>query len=173
MNVEPGRDLSVGMASFPAVRQQQPVPERIRTLSTMTDSDYVDLFTMSGGQTNSSPDQWARVLFEDVAGRAGQFIWRALLGLRLTASPDRVAGWRIAGRGDDWIRLEACSWHLTGHLVVQADDERVSLATFIRYDRPVASRIWPPLARWHRKLAPDLLRDAHRRISPRSTRTDE
>ncbi|MGW7364871.1 hypothetical protein ACWGI8_15925 [Streptomyces sp. NPDC054841] len=170
MNVEPVRDSRVGTASVPAVRQQQPVPERIRALSTMTDPGYVDLFTMAGGLPGRSPEQWARVLFEDGAGRAGQFIWRVLLGLRLTASPDRVAGWRIADRGDDWIRLEARSWFLTGHLVVQADDEQVSLATFVRYDRPVASRIWPPLAKKHRQFAPDLLRDAHRAHQPSPNR---
>ncbi|WP_251022867.1 hypothetical protein [Streptomyces sp. ISL-10] len=173
MNVEPetGRGVHrVGskeaVASVPAVRRQQPVPEQIRALSTMTDPSYVDVFTMTGGVPGRSPEQWARIMFEDVAGRAGQFIWRALLGLRLTASPHRVAGWQVADRGDDWIRLEARSWFMTGHLVVRADDEHVSLATFVRYDRPVASHIWLPLAKKHRQLAPDLLRDAHRPQQP-------
>ncbi|WP_412074928.1 hypothetical protein ACLF6K_02125 [Streptomyces xanthophaeus] len=167
MNVEPGtgsgtpRGGAQEAAEPPAVRRQEPVPEQIRALSTMTDPSYVDLFTMSGGVPGRSPEQWARVLFDDVAGRGGQFVWRIPLGLRLTAAPDRVAGWRIADRGDDWIRLEARSWFLTGHLVVQADDEHVSLATFIRYDRPVASRIWLPLSKKHRQLAPALLRDAY------------
>ena len=76
-------------------------------------------------------------MFTDVGGRGAQFIWRVLLGMRLRAAPDRVAGWQIADRGEDWIRIEATSWFLTGHLVVQADDEHVSLATFIRYDRPL------------------------------------
>lgn len=177
MNVEPGTGRGVRpgdskemAASVPAVSRQQPVPEQIRALSTMTDPSYVDVFTMTGGVPGRSPEQWARVLFEDVAGRAGQFIWRILLGLRLTASPHRVAGWQIADRGDDWIRLEARSWFLTGHLVVRADDAHVSLATFIHYDRPVASRIWPPLAKKHRQVAPDLLRDAHRVQQPRPSR---
>jgi hypothetical protein len=145
------------------IRQQEPIPEPVLALSSITDPNYADLFTMTGQVPRRSPEHWARVMFEDVAGRAGQFIWRVLLGLRLTASPDRVAGWEIAGRGDDWIRLEARSWFLAGNLVVQADTEHVSLATFIRYDRPVASRIWRPLSRRHRQLAPDLLRDAQRR----------
>ncbi|MFK0259000.1 hypothetical protein [Streptomyces sp. NPDC090445] len=154
---------------MPHVHRQQPVPEEIRALSTMADPGYVDVFTLVGGVPGRSPEQWAKALFEDAAGRAGQFVWRVLLGLRLRASAHRVAGWEVAGRGADWIRLEARSWFLTGHLVVQADDEHVSLATFIRYDRPVASLIWPPLARKHRQLAPDLLRDAHRtRQSPPS-----
>ncbi|MFD5424681.1 hypothetical protein [Streptomyces sp. NPDC127084] len=178
MAAKPGHDSKTGTASVPAVRQQQPIPQRIRALSTLTDSDYADLFHLAGGQAGTSPEQWARVMFEDVAGLGGQFVWRALLRLRLRASPDRVAGWRIAARGHDWIRLEAQSWFLTGDLVVQADDEHVSLATFIRYDRRLASRIWPPLARIHRRLAPDLLTDAYRLISrartdgPGAARTD-
>ncbi|MFI1937939.1 hypothetical protein ACH44C_12255 [Streptomyces purpureus] len=132
----------------------------------MTDPGYVDLFTLAGGVPGRSPEQWARILFEDVAGLGGQFIWRGLLGLRLTASPERVAGWKIADRGDDWIRLEAGSWFLTGHLVVQADDDHVSLATFLRYDRPLAARIWPPMSRKHRKEAPGLLREAYAAPTP-------
>ncbi|MFI6285373.1 hypothetical protein ACIBCM_11550 [Streptomyces sp. NPDC051018] len=151
---------------MPAVHRQEPVPERILALSTLTDPGYADLFTMTAGVPGSSPEQWARALFEDVAGRGGQFVWRVLLGLRLRASPERVAGWPIAGRGEDWIRLEARSWFLTCHLVVQADDEHVSLATLMRYDRPVASRVWPPVARKHRRLAPGLLRDAHSARQP-------
>lgn len=160
MNFEP-RDPDQRAASVPAVHREQPVPERMRALGTMTDPGYADVFTMTGGVRGKSPEQWARALFEEVAGRSGQFVWRVLLGLRLQASPDRVAGWEIAARGGDWLVLEARSWFMTGNLVVLADDERVSLGTFVRYDRPVAARIWPPLARKHRRFAPDLLRDAH------------
>ena len=99
-------------------------------------------------------------MFEDVLGGRAQFVWRVLMGLRLKAAPDRVAGWRIAERGDDYVRLEASSWFLTAHLVVQADDEHVSFATFIRYDRPLAARVWPPMSKVHRKSAPGLLRQA-------------
>lgn len=153
--------------SLPTVLQQQPVPEEIRALSTMTDPGYVDLFTMAGGIPGRSPEQWARVMFEDVGGRTAQAIWRGLLGLRLKTAPDRVAGWRIADRGADWVRLEASSWFLTGHLVVKADDEHVSLATYVRYDRSVASRIWPPISKRHRRVAPSLLRQAHMAQGPR------
>ncbi len=136
------------------------MPARILALSTMAEPDYVDLFTLTGGVPGRSPEQWAKALFEDTAGRMGQFVWRVLLGLRLKSAPGCVAGWEIGDRGADWIRLEARSWFLTGHLVVQADGDRVSLATFLRYDRPLAARVWPPLAKKHRSLAPDLLRDA-------------
>ena len=143
------------------------VPEVVRSLSTMRDPDYVDLFTLrTAGTHDRSAERWARALFEDVAGLSGQLIWRVLLGLRLgwRRTPDCVAGWKIADRGDGWIRLEADSRIMTGHLVVQAGDDRVSLATFIRYRRPLAARIWKPLSRKHRQLAPGLLREALERL---------
>ncbi len=166
MNVGPGasRGANPGRPSegdpVPAVRQEHSVPDAIRSLSPMADPGYVDLFTMTSGVPGRSPEQWARAMFEDVLGGRAQFVWRVLMGLRLKAAPDRVAGWRIAERGDDYVRLEASSWFLTAHLVVQADDEHVSFATFIRYDRPLAARVWPPMSKVHRKSAPGLLRQA-------------
>ncbi|MEU0085122.1 hypothetical protein [Streptomyces sp. NPDC006274] len=146
-------------------RQQHDIPAAIRSLSTFDDPDYADLFALpTDDAAHTSPEQWARTAFEDVAGFQGQVIWRVMLGLRLKrrSSPDHVAGWRIADRTDRWIRLEASSWMLTGHLVMHVADEQVSLATFIRYDRPAAARVWSRLSAIHRKVAPDLLRDAHR-----------
>ena len=48
---------------------------------------------------------------------------RPLLGLRLGPwpSPDLVHGWRIAGKGDDWLRLETASWLMTCHVVVHVE----------------------------------------------------
>jgi hypothetical protein len=146
-------------------RQRHDIPEAIRSLSTFDDPDYADLFTLTTDDAVlRSPEQWARAAFEDVAGFQGQVIWRVMLGLRLKwrSSPDHVAGWRIADHTDRWIRLEARSWMLTGHLVMHVADQQVSLATFIRYDRPTAARVWSRLSAVHRRVAPDLLRDAHR-----------
>ncbi|MGW2207071.1 hypothetical protein [Streptomyces sp. NPDC001774] len=166
------RDGANGDDRVLTVRQLHNIPQAIRALSP-TDPDYIDVFTLTTNDaSHRSPDQWARAAFEDVAGLKGQFIWRVLLGLRLKrrASPDHVAGWMIADRCDRGIRLEAHSWMLTGHLVVHVDDEQVSLATILRYDRPIAARIWSPLSAVHRRLAPDLLRDAHRVQQPRKRR---
>ncbi|MFD0360486.1 hypothetical protein ACFQZZ_03370 [Nocardia sp. GCM10030253] len=145
------------------VFQQHEVPEAVRALSTIADPDYVDLFTLVTSDASSwSPEQWARAAFEDVAGLAGQFIWRALLGLRLERRPSHVAGWTIVDRGDNWLTLEARSWMLTGNLVIQVEREHLSLATFLRYDKPMGKRVWATLSAKHRKVAPGLLRDAHR-----------
>jgi hypothetical protein len=57
-----------------------------------------------------------------------------------------VGGWKIGDRDDNWVRREVASWFLTAQIVVQVDPEQVSVATFIRYDRPMAAVIWPPLS---------------------------
>ena len=143
------------------------IPEAVRALSPMRDPDYADLFTVTTAATHGrSAEQWARVLLEDVAGLTGQLVWRVLLGMRLgwRRKPDRVAGWKIADRGDGWLRLEANSWLMTGHLIVRACGDRASLATFVRYRRPLGARIWTPMSRKHRQLAPGLLREALERL---------
>ncbi|WP_431951799.1 hypothetical protein [Nocardia lijiangensis] len=149
------------------VFQQHEIPDAIRALGTLADPDYIDVFTLvASDAANWSPEQWARAAFEDVAGLQGQFIWRVVLGLRLDSrrSAERVAGWRIADRGDNWITLAAPSWMLTGNLVIHIDGERLSLATLIDYDRRIAERIWTRLSAVHRSLAPGLLRDAHEAV---------
>jgi hypothetical protein len=149
----------------PTVFQQPNIPEAIRSLSTLPSPDSVDLFTITtDGAAGRSQEQWARAGVEDAAGLAGQFVRRVLCGLRLArrSSPDCVRGWKIADRGDSWIRLEAVSWFMTVQLVVQVDDARLSVATFIRYDSPMAALVWPPLSARHRLAMPGLLRQAVR-----------
>jgi hypothetical protein len=152
-----------------------------RALSSLPDIDYADRFTLSMDthetpdadatpDANATPEQWARALFGDVPSVAELLIWRGLLGLRLSRgrSPATVAGWRIGGRGDDWIRLEAASWFLTANLLVQAAHGRVSLGTFLHYERRLGRGVWPPLSAIHRRLIPGLLRDAAARIGNRA-----
>jgi hypothetical protein len=139
--------------------------ESVRALGSLPDIDYADQFTLST-DAQATPEQWARAMFGDVPSVAELVIWRVLLGLRLSPgrSPATVAGWQIGDRGDDWIRLEAASWLLTGNLLVQTADWRVSLATFLHYDRRLGHGLWPPLSALHRRLVPGLLRGAAARI---------
>ena len=150
---------------MPSVTQQRTIPGVIRSLSRMDSPDYIDLFTVATNEAaDASPERWSRTAFEDVAGLGGQFIWRGVLGLRLKSRPwtERVGGWKIGDRGEDWIRLEASSWFLTAHLVIRLDDEHLSAGTFIRYDRPIAALIWVPVSAVHRRLMPGLLRQTVR-----------
>ncbi|MEU3166426.1 hypothetical protein [Streptosporangium sp. NPDC006930] len=142
------------------------VPESVRALSSLSRIDYVDLFTLST-DADATPEQWARAMFGDVPSIAELLIWRVLLGFRLSPgrSPDTVAGWWIGERGEDWIRLEAASWFLSGNLLVRTAEGRVSLGTFLRYDRSLAHTVWPPLSAVHRLLVPGVLRTAAAKLT--------
>ncbi|SCG54187.1 hypothetical protein GA0070609_2909 [Micromonospora echinaurantiaca] len=142
------------------------IPAAVRALSSLPTIDYADLFTLRTEAT-ATPEQWARAMFGDVPSVAELLIWRGVLGLRLSRgrSPDTVAGWRIDGRGDDWIRLQTASWFLTANLLVQTADGRVSLGTFLRYDRRLGRGVWPPSSAVHRRLVPGVLRAAAARVA--------
>ncbi|MBN6033634.1 hypothetical protein [Amycolatopsis sp. 195334CR] len=122
---------------------------------------YTDVFSRPITET-ATPEQWARALFGDVPSPGARLIWRGFLGLRLSRGPSAgtVAGWRIADRGADWIRLETTSWFLTANLLVTAADGQLTLTTSLRYDRRMGYLVWPPLSAVHRRLAPGLLRGA-------------
>jgi hypothetical protein len=154
---------------MPSVIQQRHPTEAMRALSGMV-PDYLDVFTVATGRAAATPEEWSRTAIEDVAGRGGQFIWRGVLGLRLEPrlAAERVGGWKIAGRADDWIRLEASSWFLTAHLVIRLEGAHLSVGTFIRYRRRLAALIWTPASAVHRRLMPGLLHETVRRQAGRS-----
>jgi hypothetical protein len=137
-----------------------------RSLSPIRNPDYVDYFTESiDGLPERSPEEWARAVLEGTAtGRAAPMLWR-FLGLRLgpRPSPDHVQGWKIAARGDDWIRLETSSWYMTGHAVVRTADGVLSLSLILRFDHPIARVIWPPVSIGHGRAVPAMLHQAVKR----------
>jgi hypothetical protein len=149
----------------PTVAQQRNVPDAIRSLSTLESPDYVDVFTVASAVTDKSPEPWARATVEGVSPWGRLVAWRVLCGLRLESwpSPEHLAGWKIADRGDGWIRMEASSWFMTAHIVFHVDEGRVSFATFIGYDQPIAALVWPVVSIIHRRAVPDLLRYAVKR----------
>lgn len=112
--------------------------------------------------TSATPERWARVLFGDTPSAAEWFIWRVLLQLRLRRgqSHSTVAGWRIAARSEDWIRLETASWMMAAELVIRASTQEVSLSTLVRYERGAAAAVWGTLSAVHRRLVPGVLREA-------------
>ncbi len=147
--------------------QQRDVPESIRALSTLDRLDYGDVFTLTTARaTRGTPEDWARATVEDVPLAARTLVWQVMLGLRLERgrSPDHVAGWKIGGRGHDWIRIAARSWMVTAEAVFHLDDQHVSFALFIRHLHPVAALVVPPVTRIHRRAAPGLLRSAEHRL---------
>ena len=146
------------------------LPGSVRALSSLPDADYADMFTVCA-DGDATPERWARAIFGDVPSAGELLIWRGFLGLRLDRrrSPDTVAGWRVADRGPDWVRLEAASWYLTGNMIVRATRGRLSLATLLRYDHPVGRALWPPLSAVHRALVPGVLRKAVASMDARTT----
>lgn len=149
--------------AVPTVVQQRNSPEAIRSLSTLESPDYVDLFIATANRaTDKTPEQWARATVEGVHPWARFVAWRVLCGLRLEPrpSPDYLAGWRIADRGDGWIRMEASSWFMTAQIVFHVDEGHVSFATFVCYDKPMAALVWPAVSIIHRRAVPELLRYA-------------
>ena len=97
--------------------------------------------------------------------------WRVLLGLRLGPwpTPDHVHGWKIADRGDDWLRLETASWLMTCHAVIYVDDRQVSAGLFVRYDHPIANLWWGLLlSGGHRRAMPGLLRGGRQVLRARA-----
>lgn len=150
-----------------AVRWHRSIPEAICALDTLGAPDYTDIVTARVSKTSGrTPEQWLRAMVDGVPRSLVPVvptIQRVVLGLRLQMrpSPDYVVGWKIAGRGADYVRIEA-SWFLTGHVIVHVYDGQLSFATFIRYDRPLAALVWPPVSLIHRQVALVLVRSAAR-----------
>jgi hypothetical protein len=130
--------------------------------------DYADIVTATVNERPSrTAEQWLHTMLKGVPSgllRFVPFVQRVALGLRLELrpSPDHILGWKIAQRGENWIRLEAASWFLTGHVIVHIDHSQLSFTTFLRYDRPPAALVWRPVSLIHRQVALALMRSAAR-----------
>jgi hypothetical protein len=165
--VAPHRD---GCAGASTVRWRREVPEAIRALGALANADYADIVTATIGETPAEPDQVVHATLSDLPRWLPlliAFVQRVFLGLRLQLrrSPDHLLGWKVADRGDNWIRVEAASWFLTGHVLMHVDAGQVSFASFIRYDRRLAAFVWPPVSLIHRQVALALVRRGMRALS--------
>jgi hypothetical protein len=143
----------------PLPRVTRDVPDSVRALSSLSRIDYADRFSLHT-QVAATPEQWARAMFGDVPSPAEQMIWRGVLGFRLSRgpSPTTVGGWRIGGRGTDWVRLETASWSLGADMLVQTGGDVVAWTTCLRFDRALGRAVWGPASAVHRRLVPGVLR---------------
>ncbi|HEY4824091.1 MAG TPA: hypothetical protein VIH49_03500 [Solirubrobacteraceae bacterium] len=148
------------------VRWQRDVPESIRLLGALEGADYEDVVTSAMQELpDMTPEQLVRATLTRLPRGlllVVPLIQRVVLGLRLELrpSPDHVLGWKIAERAENWIRIEAASWFLTGHVVMHAEDGCLSFATFVRYERRPAALVWAPVSLIHRQVALALVRSA-------------
>jgi hypothetical protein len=150
-----------------SVAWQRPATEAIRGLGTLAGPDYTDVFTASPIEARARPpEEWTREILEGTPAlrRLIPVLHRLVLGLRLgpLSSPDYILGWKIADRGEDYIRLETSSWMMTPHLLFKFDADRISVGSLIRYERWLARCIWPPVSILHRRVGIALLRHAVR-----------
>ncbi|GGL42504.1 hypothetical protein [Nocardia jinanensis] len=158
-------------SAAPVAFQQHDIDESIRAHSGMAAYDYADQFTIvTKAAASATPEEWARIALDEVAGTQGQVVWRVVLGLRLArrSAAGQVAGWPIVERGTTWITLGARSWLLSGRLVLEISDGTVSVGTFLRYESRLGGRVWAAVSPGHRRFAPELLNEATRILSARS-----
>jgi len=140
----------------------------MRALGGLVSPDYLDLFTATTNEASAkTAEDWARAVLEGGPHplRLAVFVaQRLLLGLRLgpRRSPDYIHRWKIADRGESWVRIEAASWMMTAALVFKVDEARLSLAAFVRYDRRVTALVWQAGSIVHRTLMLALMRRAVR-----------
>jgi hypothetical protein len=144
------------------------VPQEIRSLSTMNEPDYVDMYSLASAAatTETTAETWARAMYEDTLGARGRFIFGGILGLELAKpkAAGTVAGWRITDHGEDWIRLDAGGRRIVGQIVVRAVDGELSVTTFIKFVSRLGSTVWRLWSPLHHKAMPRLLRDAAEKV---------
>lgn len=136
--------------------------------SSLSRIDYVDHFAVAHQlEPLTTPEQWARTMFGDRPDLTERLLWAGILRLHLdmAKSPETVAGWKITGRGHDWIRASAASRNASAELIVQVTGTTLGLATLVRYDRRYAPAIWVPVSFVHRLLVPFLLRSTVRTMA--------
>ncbi|MFC5951297.1 hypothetical protein ACFQH9_23805 [Pseudonocardia lutea] len=152
------------------VRGVPEIPTTVRERAALPTVDYADLFTVPAPAGDASAEHWARAMFGSVPDLGERLIWRVLLGLRLDPArgPDTVAGWRVTGREDDWIRMATAGPLLSANLVVTTGEGHAALATFVHFERRAGRLLWRPASAVHRALVPRVLRKAAARIDARS-----
>lgn len=156
--------MALASAIEPAVAWERGVPETIRSLDTLDRADYLDRFSAETADVpRRSAEEWVRdVLASAPVGLRTliPLVHRYLLGLRLApgGSPSNLFGWRVAERTATWVRLEASGWLIAGHLLVYTEERELTVATFVRYNHPLARLIWPPVSLIHRRVGIALMR---------------
>jgi hypothetical protein len=155
-------------AVTPIVQWRRDVPDAIRVLGALANANYADVVTAAADEApGATPEQLIQAGLDGVPRGLLLFIpfvQRFFLGLQLKLRPssDHLLGWKIVDRGENWMRIESASWFLTAHVVMHIDQEQMSFASFIRYERWPAMFIWPPVSLIHRQVALALVRSAIR-----------
>ena len=134
------------------------VPLWVTEITSLSHIDYGDEVSVPTTQTKSA-EHWARRIFGDTPNVSQKSIWHGLLRfpLHATKSPNHIAGWKIAGRGGNWIGMENQSWFMSANLICRTKDDKLSLVLIVKYEHWFGRLWWPPLAVVHRAIVPRLL----------------
>jgi hypothetical protein len=142
------------------------LPEEIRASDVLADPDYTYACEVAIGATDvRSAEQWVRDVFEGAPQALRQFVvfgWIVALGVRLGPRPsfDHVLGWRIAHSTDETIVLKAPFRFGEACNVLRVESSRIVLATFVRYEKPMARTAWSIAAVLHERIIPYLMSHA-------------
>jgi hypothetical protein len=133
--------------------------------------DYASTFAADvAGTDTGSAEQWARTILERAPRPLRWFVlfgWKFVLRLRLApAAADTVAGWTISTTTPDAITLEVKSSSITARKVLQVDQDRLTLSTYVWYQRRAGRLLWSALAPVHHRIEPLLLTLATSRRQP-------
>jgi hypothetical protein len=148
-----------------------PTPTRVEVGSVararLVDADYADAFSVVSSAGRSA-EEWARRALESGAQAArrafGLLVWHGLLGFRLAqpSTPGTVAGWSIIENEPGILVLHADGSLMTGRMVFQIVDSRVTWTTLLRYERSRARYVWAVAGHAHRAIVGPLLRRVDR-----------
>ncbi len=89
--------------------------------------------------------------------------WKFVLLLRLAprGTPGTVAGWTVVGSATPAsITLEVSSSLVSARKVVRVEGDRVTLATYVWYERTLGRVLWSALAPVHHRIEPLLITSA-------------
>lgn len=146
----------------------KPDTDTLRACCTLDRVDHVDTHLLATDQPRTrTPEQWAREILEGPSAvmRARLTAGWTMLGLRVhQRGPDTIAGWPIAHRDAEYVRLQGDSLlGLTGQLVARVTDDGVEFATFVQLANPVARALWARVLPTHLEIVESLLRGAAER----------
>ena len=142
--------------------------DTLRAYCTLDRIDHADThLVVADSADRMTPESWAREILEGppAVTRARLTAGWTMLGLRVHhRGPDAIAGWPIACRDAEHVRLQGDSLiGLTGQLVTRATGAGVEFATFVQLGNPMARALWAKVLPTHLEIVDSLLRRAAER----------
>lgn len=146
----------------------EPNTDTLHMCCTLDRVDHVDTHLLATDEPLArTPEQWTREILEgpSAAMPARLTAGWTMLGLRVHhRGQDAIAGWPIAHRDADYVRLQGDSLlGLTGQLVTRVTDRGVEFATFVQLDNALARATWARILPTHLEIVERLLRQAAER----------